>query len=161
MLLFCSMAALQAQDRQTSIVIAAADAGVDSPHRGKLTSPFGVDFDAAGNMYIVELGGGRVHTLDTRGRFTTIAGDGSKSFSGDGGPAQSATFNGMHNVAVTPAGDVYISDSWNHCIRRIDANTGIITTIAGTGEAGVRRRRRTRDAGAIRLSDVHHVQRRP
>ena len=46
-----------------------------------------------------------------------------------------ATFNGMHNVAVTPGGDVYISDSWNHCIRRIDRGS-VITTIAGTGEPG-------------------------
>ncbi len=113
----------------------------DSPQTGKptpgsLNIPFGVDFDAAGNMYIVELTGGRVHKYDAAGKLTQIAGDGSKSYNGDGGPAAKATFNGMHNVAVTPAGDIYIADSWNHCIRKIDAKTGIITTIAGTGEAG-------------------------
>jgi sugar lactone lactonase YvrE len=89
-------------------------------------------------MYIIELAGGRVHVLDTSGKLTTIAGDGSQSYSGDGGPARQATFNGMHNVAVTPAGDLYIADSWNHCIRKIDAETRVITTIAGTGEPGFR-----------------------
>lgn len=101
-----------------------------------LKSPFGVDFDSQGNMIIVELEGGRVHRLSADGQFTTIAGDGSKSYQGDGGPAAKATFNGMHNVAVTPSGDIYIADSWNHCIRKIDAESGIISTFAGTGEAG-------------------------
>ena len=136
LLLICSTAAALAQERQTSIVLDSLDAKVKSPNMGKLSSPFGVDFDAAGNMYVVELGGGRVHKLDTQQRFTTIAGDGSKSYSGDGGPAKNATFNGMHNVAVTPDGDVYISDSWNHCIRKIDGQTGVVTTVAGTGNAG-------------------------
>jgi hypothetical protein len=87
-------------------------------------------------MYIVELSGGRVHKLDVAGKLTTIAGDGSKSYTGDGGPAKEATFNGMHNVAVTPAGDLYIADSWNHCVRKIDGKTEIVTTIAGTGKPG-------------------------
>ena len=101
-----------------------------------LKSPFGVDFDSQGNMLIVELEGGRVHRLSPEGELTTIAGDGSKSYQGDGGPAAKATFNGMHNVAVTPNGDIYIADSWNHCIRKIDGKSGTISTFAGTGEAG-------------------------
>jgi sugar lactone lactonase YvrE len=125
-----------AQGPRASIVIGESLAEAKEPKPGKLNSPFGVDFDAAGNMYIVELAGGRVHKLDTEGNFTTIAGDGSKGYSGDGGPAKDATFNGMHNVAVTPGGDLFISDSWNHCIRKIDGQSGIITTLAGTGEPG-------------------------
>jgi len=102
-----------------------------------LKAPFGIDFDPAGNMLIVELSGSRVHRLSPHdGRLTTIAGDGSMAYGGDGGPAVKATFNGMHNVAVTPAGDVFIADSWNHCIRKIDGASGVITTIAGTGQAG-------------------------
>jgi DNA-binding beta-propeller fold protein YncE len=87
-------------------------------------------------MLIVELEGGRVHRLSAAGELAKIAGDGSKSYMGDGGPAVNATFNGMHNVAVTPAGDIYIADSWNHCIRKIDSGSGTIDTIAGTGEPG-------------------------
>ncbi|HIF00604.1 MAG TPA: hypothetical protein EYG03_19520 [Planctomycetes bacterium] len=122
--------------QRSSVVIGESLADVKDPEAGQLDSPFGVGFDKQGNMYIVELSGGRVHKLDTAGRFTTIAGDGSEGYTGDNGPAKDATFNGMHNVAVTPAGDLYIADSWNHCIRKIDGNTGIITTIAGTGKPG-------------------------
>ena len=100
-----------------------------------LKQPFGVDFDAKGNMWIVELGGGRVHQL-AQGRLFQIAGDGSKSYKGDGGPAKDATFNGMHNVAVTPSGDVYIADTWNFCVRKIVAKTGRISTVIGTGKKG-------------------------
>jgi len=125
-----------AEHPRSSVVIGEALAKVKKPTPGQLESPFGLDFDRAGNMFIVELGGGRVHKFDKAGTLTTIAGDGSKGYSGDNGPAKKATFNGMHNVAVTPDGDLYISDSWNHCIRKIDGKTGIITTIAGTGKAG-------------------------
>ncbi len=117
------------------VVIGAGDDDAATP--SPLHRPFGVDFDAAGNMYIVELEGGRVHRRDAvSGEVTTIAGSSDKGHGGDGGPAARATFNGMHNVAVTPDGDVYIADSWNHCVRRIDGRTGIITTAFGTGEEG-------------------------
>ena len=106
------------------------------PEPDQLDSPFGVDFDSQQNMYIVELSGGRVHRMDAGGNLNTIAGNGSKGYHGDGGPAANATFNGMHNIAVTPDGDLYISDSWNHCVRKIDGKSGIISTIAGTGKAG-------------------------
>lgn len=122
--------------QRATVVIGDSLAKVKKPKPGKLSSPFGLDFDRVGNMYIVELSGGRVHKFDTAGKLTTIAGDGSKDYTGDNGPATKATFNGMHNVAATPDGDLYISDSWNHCIRKIDGKTGIITTIAGTGKAG-------------------------
>ena len=124
--------------QRASVVIGESLDKVKQPKPGKLNSPFGVDFDEQGNMYVVELSGGRVHKRDVNGIFTTIAGDGSKGYFGDNGPAKAATFNGMHNIAVTPNGDLYISDSWNHCIRKIDGKSGIISTIAGTGEAGFR-----------------------
>ena len=73
---------------------------------GKLQSPFGIDFDGAGNMVIVELEGGRVHRLSPDGQFTTLAGDGSRSYTGDDGPAAKATFNGMDNVPVKAAGEI-------------------------------------------------------
>lgn len=112
------------------------EGGKTSSGAGPLKSPFGVDFDSRGNMIIVELGGGRVHRLSPDGKLAQIAGDGSKSYKGDGGPAAGATFNGMHNVAIGRDDSIYIADSWNHCIRRIDPKTGVVSTIAGTGEAG-------------------------
>jgi hypothetical protein len=68
-------------------------------------------------MWIVELEGGRIRKVDTKGILHQEGGDGSASDKGDGGPLSMATFNGMHNCAVTPNGDLYIGDSWNHCIR--------------------------------------------
>ncbi|NQT13888.1 MAG: hypothetical protein HQ582_14130 [Planctomycetes bacterium] len=112
------------------------EGGPADPVPSPLKAPFGIDFDPAGNMLIAELSGSRVHRLPQDGRLATIAGDGSMAYGGDGGPAAKATFNGMHNVAVTPSGDVFIADSWNHCIRKINAKSGVITTIAGTGQPG-------------------------
>ena len=128
-----------APEPTVSVVIGSLLPGEGGPAKtpaSPLASPFGVDFNPAGDMFIVELAGGRVHRFSTDGRLTTIAGDGSKAYGGDGGPPSKATFNGIHNVAVTESGDVYIADSWNHAIRRINANTGRIATFAGTGEPG-------------------------
>lgn len=112
------------------------EGGTANPPESPLVSPFGVDFDSHGNMFVVELEGGRIHRFETDGELQMIAGDGSRTYSGDGGPAAEATFNAMHNLAIAKSDDIYIADSWNNCIRKIDAKTGIITTFAGTGESG-------------------------
>jgi DNA-binding beta-propeller fold protein YncE len=67
---------------------------------------------------------------------TTAVGTGEKGFTGDGGPAQAALLNGPFDVAFDGAGNLFFSDTFNHRIRRVDARTGVITTIAGNGEAG-------------------------
>ena len=106
--------------------------------KAALVAPFGVDFDVHGNMYIVELSGGRVYQLAAGGQLQTISGQANVTgYEGDAGPARRATFNGMHNVAVSRQGQVFIADSWNHCVRQIDLATGEIHTMAGTGQAGV------------------------
>jgi streptogramin lyase len=129
--------AAEAADLATEILL-----GNDAPESGltpppddsAMLSPFGIDFDRNGDAFIVELEGGRVHRLAPDGAFATIAGEKStKAFAGDGGPATGARFNGMHNVAIGQDGSVYIADTWNHCIRRIDGKTGIVSTFAGTG----------------------------
>lgn len=103
---------------------------------GELKEPFGVDADGAGNLYIAELGGGRIHKLTPKGEFTTIAGTGRKGDEGDRGPAAQATFNGMHNLAVTRTGDILVADTWNNRIRRIDGKSGVIAPFAATGKKG-------------------------
>ena len=113
-----------------------SEGGSWDPQESALKNPFGVDFDSKGNMYVVELVGGRVHRIDTEGQLTRIAGDGSKSYTGDGGPAIEATFNGMHNCAVTSDDQLLIADSWNHCVRQIDLASGKIDTLIGTGAEG-------------------------
>jgi sugar lactone lactonase YvrE len=107
-----------------------------SPDASPLSRPFGIDFNANGQMFVVELEGGRVHRRDKTGELLWVSGDGTRTYKGDGEPFGKATFNGMHNCAVTPNGDLYIADSWNHCIRKVDAKSGVISTVAGTGTAG-------------------------
>jgi sugar lactone lactonase YvrE len=114
----------------------AAEGGAWDAKSSPLTSPFGVDFNSHGDMWIVELEGGRVHRFDAAGKLHHAGGDGTISYKGDGEKLAAATFNGMHNCAVTPNGDLYIADSWNHCVRKVNAATGVISTIAGTGQKG-------------------------
>ena len=102
----------------------------------KLSAPFGVDFDRAGNMYLVEMTGYRVRKVDPRGIITTVAGTGVKGDAGDGGPALLAQCNGMHNLAVAPNEDIFLADTWNNRVRKIDARTKVISTAVGTGERG-------------------------
>src|ERR1041385_4325607 len=99
----------------------------------ELNTPFGVAVDAAGNFYIAEWSNHRVRKVDTSGVITTIAGIGIAGFGGDGGPATQAALNSPEGVAVDSAGNVYIADSFNNRIRKVDTS-GTITTIAGTGE---------------------------
>ena len=101
-----------------------------------------VAFDAQGSMYIADggancsgPGGHTVRKVDPQGIITTVAGTGEPDFSGDGGPATSATLNVPIAVAVGPKGSLYISDWENFRIRRVDPD-GTITTIAGTGDKG-------------------------
>ena len=77
------------------------------------------------------------HATDYRGWIIeTVAGNGAEGYAGDGGPATDATLNNPFDVVFDTAGNLVFSDTFNHCIRRVDAKTGIIETVAGTGEAG-------------------------
>lgn len=102
----------------------------------KLRKPFGVDFDSSGNMYIVEIEGQRLLKVDSTGKLTIIAGTGEKGTGIADGPATKATFNGIHNLAVLPSGDVIISDTWNNSVRRFDVKADQVIVVAGTGEKG-------------------------
>jgi streptogramin lyase len=104
------------------------------PATGKLSYPFGVDFDAAGNMFIVEYKGGRIFKRTRAGDLSQFGGLGRAGYEGDGGPVTKASFKDMHNVAIGPDDALYISDHENHAIRRVDSK-GIVTTFAG-GKAG-------------------------
>jgi sugar lactone lactonase YvrE len=97
----------------------------------------GSAFDAAGNLYVGEENGGQVRRVDQSGRITTIAGTGVIGFSGDGGPASDAQFNFPMGLAVDRFGNIFIADAvQNNRVRKIDAATGIVNTIAGTGQKG-------------------------
>ena len=102
----------------------------------RLSAPFGAIVDRAKNVFVVDMLGNRVLKRDFAGGFTVLAGDGTQGDAGDGGPAQEARLNGPHSIALAPNGDLYIADSWNHRVRRIEARTSTIRTVAGTGVAG-------------------------
>ena len=100
-----------------------------------LSEPFMCAFDLAGNMYLAEAMNHCIRRVDREtGVIVTIAGTGAEGYSGDGGPATEATFKQPYSLQVASNGDVYVVDRLNYVIRKIDAATGIITTIAGTGE---------------------------
>jgi len=100
----------------------------------ELNQPRGVALDSAGNIYIADLNNNRIRKVAaSTGIITTIAGNGTAGYSGDGGPATSAELNQPYGVAADAAGNIYIADSLNNRIREISASTRIITTVAGNG----------------------------
>lgn len=135
-------------DQATGIISSVAG---DGPH--SITAPSGtkttfgsfnaVVLDATGNIYIADIREHRIHRVDARtGLVTTMAGNGVRgserdgTFSGDGGPATLAGLNRPSGVAVDVENNVYVADTANNRIRRIDAKTGIISTVVGSGVAG-------------------------
>ena len=112
--------------------------GDDGPAvHAQLASPHGSALDRQGNLYIADLKNDRIRRVDvTTGIITTVAGNGEHGYSGDGGPATEAMLASPIAVTCSADGDLYITDHRNSRIRRVDAVTGIITTVAGTGEQG-------------------------
>ena len=100
-----------------------------------LTNPFGVALDGTGNLFIADEGNFRIRKVDTSGIITTVAGNGSSGFSGDGGPATSASLTNPFGVALDGTGNLFIADEGSNRIRKVDTS-GIITTVAGNGSSG-------------------------
>ena len=105
-------------------------------NQADLYYPKDVTVDRLGNLYIADTWNDRVRRVDTSGIITTVAGSGYRGYSGDEGPAVFARLNRPNDVAMDGAGNLYIADSWNNRIRRVDAR-GMITTIAGSGHTSV------------------------
>ncbi len=98
--------------------------------------PRALDIDPQGNLYLALREGNAVYRIDPRAnRVTHVAGNGSKGLAGDGGPATAAALNGPKGVALSKA-VLYLADTENHAIRAIHLKTGVISTVAGTGERG-------------------------
>jgi sugar lactone lactonase YvrE len=104
--------------------------------RALLNQPYGVVVDRGGNVYFADRLNGRVRRVDGSGIISTLAGDGSGKFSGDGGPAASAGLAEPNGLAFDATGkNLFIADVADHRVRVVDLATGIISTFAGTGEA--------------------------
>src|SRR5207247_355534 len=95
-----------------------------------LNTPRGLAVDRVGNLFIADRDNNRIRRVDAKtGIITTVVGKGTASFSGDGGPAVNAGLNFPRSVAVDGAGNLFIADSGNNRLRRVDALTSIITTV--------------------------------
>ncbi|MXY43334.1 MAG: hypothetical protein F4Y50_04645 [Dehalococcoidia bacterium] len=104
----------------------------------RIASPHGTALDRHGNVYIADLKNDRIRKVDaSTGIITTVAGTGEHGHSGDGGPATKAMLASPIAVFATDDGDLYIADHRNSRIRKVNAATGVITTVAGTGEQGI------------------------
>ena len=101
----------------------------------QLNLPFGLALDAAGNLYIADLGNGRVRRVNPQGAISTVAGTGAKSDGSDGGLALNAELRSPRNLVIDSAGNLYISEFEGHRIRRVSLDARI-STFAGNGNAG-------------------------
>jgi sugar lactone lactonase YvrE len=102
--------------------------------KAELDQPFDVAFDRAGNLYFSDTNNHRVRKVDANtGVITTVAGNGKKGFGGDGGPAAAAALNEPYGLALDAGDNLFIVDRLNYCVRKVDAKTGTISTVAGTG----------------------------
>lgn len=111
-------------------------AGDGGPATGaSLNNPMDVAVDGAGNLYIADLGNNRIRKIRSDGVITTVAGNGTAGYSGDGGPAMAASLNNPRGLAVDGAGNLFIADLANNRIRKVSPD-GVITTVAGIGAAG-------------------------
>ena len=113
-------------------------AGDGGPAAGALLNgPFDVGFDPPGNLYFSDTFNHCIRRVDARtGVITTCAGRGEAGYSGDGGTATRARFNEPYGIAVDNAANIYVADRHNHCVRRIDGSSGIVTSFAGNGSSG-------------------------
>ena len=104
---------------------------------GQVNNPYGLVIGPGGALYFCDLDNQRIRRLDLRThRTTTVAGNGEKGYSGDAGPATAATLNMPHEIQFDRAGNLYIAERDNHVVRKVEAKTGVISTLAGTGVAG-------------------------
>lgn len=104
----------------------------DAATNASLNNPLGMALDAAGNLYIADTSNGRIRKVDTNGIITTVAGNGGLYFSGNGGAATNATLYAPHALILDNVGNMYIADTYNNRIRKVDTN-GIITSVVGNG----------------------------
>lgn len=102
-----------------------------------LFGPRAMDFDRSGNLWLALREGNAVYRLDVQvGIIHHVAGTGAKGFTGNGGPAKTATLSGPNGLSLGPDGNIYLADTESHSVRMIDARTGTLVLIAGTGERG-------------------------
>ena len=107
--------------------------GAETP----VNNPYGVVVGPDGALYFCEVITGRIRRLNLiSGLLTTIAGNGEKAYAGDGGPALEASFSAPHEIRFDQSGNLYVVERDAHVVRRIDAETSMVSTVTGIGEPG-------------------------
>ena len=105
--------------------------------KGQIANPYGLVIGPGGALYFCEIDNHRIRRLDLKtNKLSTVAGSGNQGYSGDGGPALEADLNEPYEVRFDKQGNMYFVEMQNHLVRRVDAKTGIISTLAGTGQPG-------------------------
>ena len=105
--------------------------------RTPVNNPYGIVVGPDGALYFCEVDTGRTRRMDLgTGRLTTTAGNGEAAYGGDGGPALAASFSKPHEIRFDRNGHLFVVERDAHVVRRVDAQTGLVSTVAGTGEAG-------------------------
>src|SRR6478609_9348512 len=123
--------------RAAAVVSTLVGTGTPGFSDQQVNNPYGIIFGPDEALYFCDLDNQRIRRLDLRTRRTlTVAGNGQKAYSGDGGAATEASLNMPHEVQFDSTGHLYIAERDNHVIRKVHATTGAISTFAGTGSAG-------------------------
>ncbi|MFE4710690.1 cadherin-like beta sandwich domain-containing protein, partial [Paenibacillus sp. NPDC056722] len=146
-------------DKLTGIISTVAGTGIadysgdgEAATSAPLSFPSGVAFDSDDNLYIAENGSNTIRKVDKlTGIMGTVAGTGGTGFTEDGQPATLTTMSNVTDVAVDSSGNIYIADTTNHRTRKVDRLTGIMGTVAGTGEAGY-----SGDGGAATSAQLYY-----
>ncbi len=102
----------------------------------QLNNPFAISRGPDGALYICDTDNHRIRKVTPEGTISTVAGNGTRGYSGDGGPATAAALNEPYEMRWSPAGDLFFVERLNHIVRRIATKTGLIFTVAGTGQPG-------------------------
>ena len=123
-----------AAGRSVSTLVGTGVAGYSDQH---VNDPYGIVTGPDGAIYFCDLGNQRIRKIDRAARrLSTIAGNGTRGYAGDGGPATGASLNMPHEIDFDANGHLYIAERDSHVIRKVDAKSGAISTFAGTGTAG-------------------------